>query len=107
MDKLRDFGDFIMNYYAQINELGTVENIVVADGGWIALQSGNWVKYLDENPAYIGGSYNYENNVFIAPQPFPSWTLDENHDWQPPAPRPEGKGMHIWNEESMQWEETL
>ena len=102
MDNLGDFGDFIMNYYAQINESGIVENIVVADEAWIAIQPGNWVKYLDENPAYIGGSYNYENNVFIVPQPFPSWSLDENYDWQPPTTMPEEGHWH-WDEDSLNW----
>ena len=35
---------------------------------------------------YCGPGYRYdaEADVFIAPQPDPSWTLDENYDWQPP-----------------------
>jgi hypothetical protein len=56
--------------------------------------------------AGIGFTYNEEADVFVSPQPFPSWTLDENHDWQPPVARP-AEGMYAWNEESMQWEEML
>ena len=91
-----------MNNYAQINELGIVENIVVSDSEWIALQSGEWVEYSEENPAYIGGSYDFENLVFISPQPFPSWSLDGNYDWQPPAPMPEEGHWH-WDEYSLNW----
>jgi hypothetical protein len=56
--------------------------------------------------AGIGFTYNETDDVFISPQPFPSWSLDENHDWQPPVARP-AEGMYAWNEESMQWEEVL
>jgi hypothetical protein len=56
--------------------------------------------------AGIGFTYNETDDVFVSPQPFPSWTLDENHDWQPPVARP-AEGMYAWNEESMQWEEML
>lgn len=52
--------------------------------------------------AGIGGSYDPIADVFIAPQPFPSWTLDQNHDWQPPKPAPEGLGW-MWDEELGDW----
>jgi len=55
--------------------------------------------------AGIGYTYDETADVFIAPQPFPSWTLDANHDWQPPAPRPEGLGW-MWSEENQQWEQA-
>jgi len=50
-----------------------------------------------------GDFYDEEADVFIAPQPFPSWTLDENYDWQPPVPRPEGDEMFFWSEDDMAW----
>lgn len=54
--------------------------------------------------AGIGYSYDQSADVFIAPQPFPSWTLDSNHDWQAPKPRPL-EGFWRWNEESLDWVE--
>jgi hypothetical protein len=51
--------------------------------------------------AGIGFTYDFVNDVFIAPQPYPSWTLDANFDWQAPAPKPEG--LHSWDEESLSW----
>lgn len=54
--------------------------------------------------AGIGYTYDPDADVFIAPQTFPSWTLDENHDWQPPVPKPTDGLMYIWNEESQDWE---
>ena len=38
--------------------------------------------------AGIGYSYDADLDIFIAPQPYPSWILDVNHDWQPPFMRP-------------------
>ena len=51
--------------------------------------------------AGVGYTYDADDDVFIAPQPFPSWTLDANHDWQPPTPKPEGD--YFWNEEELEW----
>jgi hypothetical protein len=52
--------------------------------------------------AGIGYTYDAVNDVFITPQPYPSWSLDENFDWQPPTPRPEGD-LWYWNEDSLSW----
>jgi hypothetical protein len=51
--------------------------------------------------AGIGFTYSAEEDIFIAPQPYPSWSLDSNHDWQPPTPHPEGAS--IWDEETLSW----
>jgi len=54
--------------------------------------------------AGIGYLYDEKSDVFIAPQPFPSWTLDDRHDWQPPTPRPDYAAA--WDEDSQQWVEV-
>lgn len=51
--------------------------------------------------AGIGYTYDPDADVFIAPQPFPSWTLDANHDWQAPIAKPDGP--HDWDEDNQQW----
>ena len=55
--------------------------------------------------AGVGFTYDADADVFVAPQPFPSWTLDENHDWQPPVAKPEG--AFYWDEESLSWKEVI
>jgi hypothetical protein len=50
----------------------------------------------------VGYSYNAEADVFVAPQPFTSWTLDSNFDWQAPTPRPI-EGLWSWDESSLSW----
>lgn len=52
--------------------------------------------------AGIGYTYDPLADVFIAPQPFPSWSLDANHDWQPPVPKPDGY-MPQWDEATLSW----
>jgi len=56
--------------------------------------------------ACIGDRYHAEGDVFINPQPYASWTLDENYDWQPPVPKPETEGNTHWdwNETEQRWE---
>lgn len=52
--------------------------------------------------ATLGGKYLADADVFIAPKPFPSWTLDGNYDWQPPTPRPT-EGDWYWDEVTLSW----
>jgi hypothetical protein len=54
--------------------------------------------------AGIGYAYDAEVDVFISPKPFPSWSLDSNHDWQAPTPKPEG--AFYWDEETLAWVAT-
>ena len=55
--------------------------------------------------AGIGFTYDSVADVFIAPQPYPSWLLDKNFDWQSPTPRPEGLNWD-WDEETLNWVEV-
>ena len=54
----------------------------------------------------IGVTYDPVTDVFIAPQPYPSWTLDANHDWQAPVPMPTEGGPWVWDEATMSWVEV-
>ncbi|CAB4151697.1 hypothetical protein UFOVP582_31 [uncultured Caudovirales phage] len=51
--------------------------------------------------AGIGFVYDESADQFVAPQPFASWSLDANNDWQAPTPKPEGD--FYWDEESRSW----
>lgn len=53
--------------------------------------------------AGIGFTYDPVADVFVTPQPYPSWTLDENHDWQPPVVMPTDGEMYTWNEDTQAW----
>ena len=55
--------------------------------------------------AGIGYKYDADADVFVAPQPYPSWTLDNNYDWQPPTPKPEGN--YVWFEPNQVWIEIV
>lgn len=58
---------------------------------------------------YAGIGYTYDENldVFIPPQPFPSWTLNTSTaDWEPPVPKPSNQsedGFYRWDEDSLNW----
>lgn len=51
--------------------------------------------------AGIGYSYDPVADIFIAPQPFASWSLDNNFDWQAPVPKPNGD--YVWDESILSW----
>ena len=57
--------------------------------------------------AGIGFIYNATADVFIAPQPFPSWSLDENYDWQAPIDYPADGKVYSWDEANQVWVESL
>lgn len=90
-----------MSNYAQIAN-GVVVNVIVADADFIASQTDK--TYVLCTSGGIGYSYDADLDIFIAPQPYPSWILDSNHDWQPPTPMPvvEGK-QYAWFEPNKQW----
>lgn len=53
--------------------------------------------------AGIGYSYNEEEDIFVAPQPFPSWTRNGSF-WEAPTPMPTDGQMYRWVEEDLNWQ---
>lgn len=56
--------------------------------------------------ASVGYTYHEEADVFIAIQPYSSWVLDENYEWQPPKPYPTDGRLYRWNETNKDWIEV-
>jgi len=55
--------------------------------------------------ASIGDSYNVEENIFVAPQPYPSWIRSGSY-WNPPTPMPTTEGkFYYWSEDDLSWRE--
>ena len=56
---------------------------------------------------YAGSGYRYDSSKdkFICPQPYASWSLNDNDDWEAPVTYPtekEDKSV-IWEEENLRW----
>ena len=61
-------------------------------------------KALRANYAGIGYTYDSINDVFYAPQPYPSWTISApTWLWQPPIPYPSAPGSYYWDEATLSW----
>jgi hypothetical protein len=61
---------------------------------------------LRKNYASIGFTYNRSLDAFIPPQPYPSWTLNEDTClWSAPTPYPTDGKPYKWNESTQSWEE--
>ena len=56
--------------------------------------------------AGLGYSYDSVADVFICQQPYASWTLDDQHDWQAPTAVPTDGKDYAWDEASLQWVEV-
>jgi hypothetical protein len=90
-----------MAHWAELDENNVVLRVTVGSNdepdegyGWLIENlGGRWVQTsyngnFRKKFAGIGDTYHEEGDVFIVPQPFPSWSLDENYDWQAPVPKP-------------------
>ena len=52
--------------------------------------------------AGIGFTYDEDNDVFIEPKPWPSWSLNATQDWEAPSVRPDE--TYGWNESTQTWD---
>ena len=106
-----------MAHFAEIDDNNIVQRVLVVDNSlehrgadFLANDlglGGNWIQTSYNNKfrkqfAGIGFSYDPNEDIFIAPQPFASWSLDNNFGWQPPVPMPDS-GFYTWDEESLSW----
>jgi hypothetical protein len=71
-------------------------------------QDTNWKKTSYNNSirkqfAGPGFSYNSTEDIFIALQPYNSWTLNSNFDWEAPVEKPEDDNYYVWDEENLEW----
>jgi hypothetical protein len=93
-----------MAYYAKLQDNIVQQIIVVSDtiddgASWCNQTfGGQWVEC---NDGAVG--WTYSDGAFVAPQPYASWTLDSNYDWQPPTPYPTDGETYYWNEEELAW----
>ena len=113
-----------MSHFAKVQD-GIVTQVIVAEpeffdtfvdstpGEWIQTsyntyggQHRNGDTPLRKNFAGIGYTYDKTLDAFIQPQPYASWTLNEETcQWQPPTPYPDDEKMYLWNEETQTWDE--
>lgn len=71
-----------------------------AGGRWKQTSYNNNIR---KNYAGMGYTYDEHRDAFIPPQPYPSWTLNEDTcRWDPPVPRPLA-GNYVWVENTQQW----
>jgi hypothetical protein len=110
-----------MSHYAKV-ENGIVTQVIVAEEDFI--QTGalgdpaGWIQTsyntkggehpegrpLRKNYAGIGYIYDSQRDAFIPPQPFASWTLNEETClWNAPTAMPTEGGPFRWNEETLSW----
>ena len=118
-----------MAHFAQLNEENLVTQVIVvanpdtADQDGVEneaigiefctnLLGGKWVQTsynanIRKNYAGIGYKYDATLDAFIPPQPFASWTLnEETAQWEAPTPYPTDDKRYTWDEETTSWVEV-
>ena len=115
-----------MAHFAKVVD-SIVTKVIVADADFfntfIDDSAGEWIQtsyntHANQHPegrplrgnyAGIGYTYDATNDVFYAPQPFPSWILNETKwTWEAPVPLPANADTvrYNWNEETTSWDEV-
>jgi hypothetical protein len=108
-----------MSHFAKVVN-GIVTSVIVAEQDFVDTQEGTWVQTsyntsggvhslgntpLRKNYAGIGYVYDEGRDAFYSPQPYASWTLNEDTCfWESPAPYP-SEGEHEWDETNGEWVE--
>lgn len=110
-----------MAHFAEIGEDNTVLRVIVADTKeWCENNlGGNWVQtsyntignqHPEDRPLhknYAGIGHHWDGVGFYAPQPFPSWTKNEDtYLWEPPVAYPTDGKPYRWDEDSLSWVEV-
>lgn len=94
--KLGDPNNWVQTSYNTRNGVHYAPNSDTPDGG-IALR---------KNYAGIGYTYDATRDAFYEPQPYPSWTLDDDTCcWNAPVASPDDDKIYMWDEENTQWVE--
>jgi hypothetical protein len=96
-------------YFAEVDDNNIVTQVIVAGQSFVDSLGGKWIETtmdgsIRKNYAGIGYTYDSAKDAFYAPQPFPSWTLDDACHWQAPTPYPTDGVMYTWNEDKKDWE---
>jgi len=114
-----------MSHFAKV--LGNkVVDIIVAEpeffNTFIDSSAGEWIQtsyntYGNQHPegrplrgnyAGLGFIYDREKDVFYAPQPYPSWTLNQSTWlWESPIPMPQDGKQYRWDESTTGWVEIV
>ena len=104
-----------MSHFAKIDSNNIVENVIVAEQDFINSgavgDSFSWVQTSYNGNfrgkyASIGDTWDKVNEVFISPQPYPSWILNEDTCiYEAPVPYPTDDLMYTWDEDTTSWVE--
>ena len=105
-----------MSHFAKLNN-NTVTEVIVAEQDFINSgavgDSFLWVQTsysgsFRKNYAGVGYTYDTTRDAFIAPQPYPSWTLVEDTClWEAPVAYPTDDKMYTWDESTTNWTEVV
>jgi hypothetical protein len=110
-----------MAHFAEVNSDNVVVRVIVADTKeWCENNlGGTWVQtsyntHGGQHPEgrplhknYAGIGYHWDGVGFFAPQPFPSWTKNEDtYLWESPVPMPTDGKLYTWNEADQKWDEV-
>lgn len=110
-----------MAHYAFIDSANTVVEVITGQNETETIDGVYWEIYygrqrglrclrtsyhgnIRKQFAGIGYTYNETADVFVSPQPYPSWILDQNYDWIAPVPYPQDGNVYVWNETAQTWE---
>jgi hypothetical protein len=86
------------------SEMMGVAFLIRWSGGYSNWKQTSYNGKIRKNYAGIGYKYDAQRDAFIPPQPFPSWSLNEETClWDPPVPMPTDGQLYHWDEATASW----
>jgi hypothetical protein len=86
------------------SEMMGIAFLIRWSGGYSNWKQTSYNGKIRKNYAGIGYKYDDHRDAFIPPQPFPSWTLNEDTClWDSPVPMPTDGKLYGWDESSISW----
>jgi hypothetical protein len=86
------------------SEMMGVAFLIRWSGGYSNWKQTSYNGKIRKNYAGIGFTYDATRDAFIPPQPFPSWTLNEDTClWEAPVAYPTDGERYQWDEATTSW----
>jgi len=86
------------------SEAKGIQFLIDWSGGYTNWKQTSYNGNFRKNYAGIGFTYDAQRDAFIPPQPFPSWTLNEDTClWDAPVAYPTDGQRYQWDEATTSW----
>ena len=98
-----------MAHFAKLNQNNIVITVIVVHNSELLVDG---VENEQKGVDFLNNLYKtsdvWKQTSYNSPQPYPSWTLNEDTcQWEAPVARPDDGKNYDWNEETQTWSSSI